>query len=208
MRLLMEELLSYVEEEERDREEMFVPSALALRQKCKLGENDINYIVLAINYDEVNTGKSTYDIKLLGKSMLDWVKSACPVQPIVKKVDSDFEVLHEIKDLLTDSEWTIVLFSDTPLLTNDTLEKSFSFAEENGLNVCKLKRGYIFKTDYVRRIEDIYGVENCSINSEDFLVADSFVSISKVSTILKNRIIDYHMRSGVFIMDRNSTYIC
>lgn len=203
----MEELLSYVEEDEKVRDEILVPSTFAVREKSNLGNHDINYIILAVNYEGINTGKSTHDIKLLGKTMLDWVKSACPEQPNVKKVDSDFDVLRDIKDLLTDSEWTIVLFSDTPLLTNDTLEKSFSFAEESGLNVCKLKRGYIFKTDYIRRIEDIYGVENCLINLEDFLVADNFVTINKASTILKNRILDYHMRNGVFIMDRSSTYI-
>lgn len=202
----MEEVL--MEEEQRvEQEAGFVPMPSFLRERFTLGDKDINYIVLAVDYDNVNMGKSTYDIKLLGKTMLDWVKSACAENPTVKKVYGEFDVVHEVKDLLDDRQWTVVLFSDTPLLTNDTLEKSFNFAEINSLNVLKLKRGYIFRTEYVKRVEDIYCVESCDINTEDFMVTDDFLQISKAVNVLRNRILDYHLRKGVFILDKNSTYI-
>ena len=203
----MEETLIIEEKKMEEREIDLMPSVSFLPDKNVLGDRDINYIVLAVDYEKINTGKSTYDVKLLGKSMLDWVKSACTKEPKVKKVCGEIDVVSEIKDLLDESEWTIVLFSDTPLLTNDTVERSFNFAENSGLNVCMLKRGYIFKTDYVKRIEGIYGVEVCEINSDEFMVVDDFVKVGKAVAVLKNRVLDFHSRNGVFIVDRNSTYI-
>ena len=202
----MEEILT-IEEEMKDIKLDIVPRTEFLLESDSFASRRVNYIVLAVDYESVNTGKATYDIKLMGKSMLDWVKSACVNSPKVKKVKGQINVVQEIKEFLDDNEWTVVLYSDTPLLTNDTVEKSLSFAESNRLNVCKLKRGYIFKTEYVKRIEDVYGVENCEINMDDFMIADDFMQISKVNAILKNRIIDFHLRNGVLIMDRNSTVI-
>ncbi len=202
----MEEILT-IEEEKVDREFDFIPRTEFLMERDVFITRKINYIVFAVDYEDVNTGKATYDVKLMGKSMLDWVKSSCSETPKVKKIKGEINVVQEIKEMLDDCEWTIVLFSDTPLLTNDTVEKSLAFAENNRLNVCRLKRGYIFKTDYVKRIEDVYGVENCEINLDDFMIVDDFMQISKANAILKNRIIDFHLRNGVLILDRNSTVI-
>ncbi|MBP3630503.1 MAG: hypothetical protein J6J23_03330 [Clostridia bacterium] len=202
----MEEILT-IEQEQGDGVMEKTPITDFMYDKNILGDHNINYIVLAVNYDKFNIGKPTYEIKLMGRPMLDWVKSACAESPKVKKVEDDVDIIQEVKELLDDSEWTIVLFSDTPLLTNDTIEKSFAFAEGNGLNVCKLKRGYIFKTEYVKRIEGIYGIENCNINTDEFMIVNDFIQLSKATTILKNRIIDFHLRNGVVVLDRNSTYI-
>ncbi len=203
----MEEVLDVVDEIKDLTEGRLMPYAFADKDELLFDESNINYIVLAVDYAGVNTGKHTYDIKLLGKSMVDWVKSACKTTPKVKPVVGEFNVVQEVKELLDEKEWTIVLFSDTPLITSDTIERSFNFASSNGLNVCMLKRGYIFKTEYVKRIEDIYGVENCTINSEDFTQATTFVEISKATTVLKNRINDFHLKNGVYIIDKNSVMI-
>lgn len=203
----MEEILELVDEFDGLTRRGLDTFALEEAEENEFNGDNINYIVLAVDYDGVNTGKSTYDIKILGKPMIEWVKSACGYAPKVKRIQQECSVVQEIKELLDDRAWTIVLFSDTPLITRDTLEKSFDFASTNGLNVCMLKRGYIFKTEYVKRIEDIYGVENCEINTEDFMETKTFAEISKATSVLKNRILDFHLKHGVYIVDRNSVII-
>ena len=182
-------------------------AVLPFAERINLGEYSIKYIILAVDNKNFNITKPSYEIKLFGKSMVEWVKSACEEVPTVITVECEHDPIREIKPFLGNSEWTIVLYSDTPLITNATISKSFNYCLSRHLNVCKLPRGYIFKTEYVKRIEEVYGLENVSVSQNDFLQATDFNTLAKINDLLKNRIYDFHQKNGVFIMDKNSTYI-
>ncbi len=182
-------------------------SALVQTKKLSLQNKNIKYIVLAVNNPQFKLNKQSFEIKVFGKTMVEWVQSACEVLPVVIKVDYEHNPVQEIKPYLDESEWTVVLYSDTPLLTQDTVAKCFDFAESKQLNVCRLKRGFIFKTDYVKRIEEVYGLESCNINASDFAEAYDFASLNAIQEQLKNRILDFHFKNGVQIVDKASVYI-
>ncbi len=176
-------------------------------EKIDLQKYNIKYIVLAVNNAGFNMGRPSYETKLFGKTLVEWVKSACDANPLVLTVEDDHDPIKTIKPFLDSSEWTVVLYSDTPLITNATISKSFNYCVSKHLNVCKLPRGYIFKTEYVKRIEEVYALESVTVSKTDFVQATDLMSLSNIAEMLKNRIYDFHLKNGVYIMDKNSTYI-
>lgn len=176
-------------------------------EKVELANYSIKYIVLAVNGSGFNMSRPSFDTKLYGKTMVEWVKSACEIQPLVLTVEEEHDPIKTIKPFLDGSEWTIVLYSDTPLLTNSTISKSFNYCVSHHLNVCKLPRGFIFKTEYVKRIEEIYALESVTVNPSEFVQATDFLSLSQIAEIIKNRIYEFHLKNGVYIMDKDSVYI-
>ena len=168
---------------------------------------DINFIVLAVDSPHFGVEKKGYQLDVCGKPMIEWVENACATAPTIKRVPLKFDLLKEIKPLLNDATWTVVLFSDTPLLTRKTVENAFMIAEQKGLNVLKLTRGYVFNTEYISRVEEIFGTETYYLEEEDFIIATNFKQLSIVRDIMRGRICDYFMRNGVDIVDPSSAFI-
>lgn len=175
----------------------------------KLGEPEAgaDFIVLAVDNPAFKISKPSFEIDIYGKTMLEWVKSVCENEPKVRQVEPKHNVLEEIKPLLGEKDITVVLYSDAPLITKNTVNQAISFLLSRGLNVCKLTHGYIFKTEYVKRAFDIFLTETHYFNEEDFLIASNFKQLSLISEIARNRILSYHMTNGVHIIDPSSTHI-
>ena len=172
-----------------------------------LSGKDIGYILLQVNHEEFNTDTPSHLIGLMGKPIASYVKKVCESLPKTIDIEPDDDVISAIKPKLGNHEWTIVLYSDTPLLTYKTLAEAFKVAESNQLNVTKLGRGFIFKTDYIKRVNEIFAPTTLFEDSEDFMVASDFRALATISEIMKNRILDNFMANGVQIIDPSSTYI-
>jgi len=172
-----------------------------------LKEKDIDYILLLVEHEGFNSDTPSHLLNLMGKPIASYVKKVCEKAPKTVEYAEGDDLLSTVQPLLGDSLWTVVLFSDTPLLTYKTLAEAFRFAENSDMNVAKLKRGFILKTEYVKRINQIYAPSTLFADSEDFLMAEDFVSLSKIGEIMKNRILTNFMKNGVQIVDPSSTYI-
>lgn len=183
----------------------FVP--LAERTQKELKERSVDYIMMLVEHDGFKSETPSYLMSLMGKPVSSYVKRVCEKAPKTVEFRDGEDILEAIHPILGDSEWTVVLFSDTPLLTYKTLFEAFNFAENSEMNVLKLKRGFIFRTEYIKRVNQIYTPNTLFADSEDFLVADNFVSLSKISEIMKKRILTNFMNNGVQVVDPASTYI-
>lgn len=172
-----------------------------------LNGKSISFIVLKVDHKDFNFGVPSYLVSMLGKPMVSYVKKACEFAPKTKEVDENADVVSEIKPLLTDKEWTIVLFSDTPLITTTTIAEAFMHAEQKDLNVCKLARGYIFKTEYIERVDKIFEVESFTQETDDYFMVKSLEDLQAASKLMKDRIIKNISSQGVMIIDPESTYI-
>jgi len=75
------------------------------------------------------------------------------------------------------------------------------------LNVCKLSRGFVFDTQYLKTADKIYAPQTHYFEEEDFLAAYNFKQLAIVSDVLKNRILNFHMKEGVRFIDPSSTFI-
>ncbi len=163
------------------------------------GGNDFDVIILKINNPAFKlANKNSYDISILGKSMLDWVKNAvnnynvCEVECEVES--SIFEV---VKPYLKNSKYTIILYADTPLITKNTINDILTYVTGKGLKVCKLNRGFVFDTEYLKTCEKIYSLNTYSFNEQDFMPAINMEELNKITAILQYRINQFHMSNGV-----------
>lgn len=204
------ETFSLVEEESLvlpDDELIVEQKAVTKTQSEDRSNQDLDFIVLAVNNKAFKINKPSFEIEIYGKSMLDWVKSVCISEPKVKEIEVKHNILEEIRPLLGDGEYTIVLYSDSPLITKATIEEAYEFTVAKGLNVCRLTHGFVFKTEYVKRAFDIFSTETYYFNEEDFMIAFNFSQVALIGEIIKNRILNYHMQNGVYITDPSSTFI-
>ena len=105
-------------------------------------------IIIKTSYDKMG---SVGNIGILGKTMLEWVSLSLCDMPY-ECIDNDESValpalIHDYLDM--QKEYTVVLYSDTPLITRKTVSEAVETARLNNLNVMRMTRGFVFKTDYI-----------------------------------------------------------
>ncbi len=157
----------------------------------------VSCFVILEHSPDFGVDKKSFDIEILGNKMFTWVVRACPTIPATIEAERGANVLEIVKPYLRDSEYTLVLYSDTPLVTRGSVDEILDYVHGRGLNVCKLTRGYVFKTEYIKRVNEIFAPQTYYFDEEDFIMAVNFKQLSLVSDILKTRIIEYHMKNGV-----------
>lgn len=167
---------------------------------------DFCSIVLKVKYPEVG---DTAEIEILGKKMLDWVKLSLGDTCIAEAdYDEDQTVPLLIRPYLnTQYPYTVVLFSDTPLISKTSIIDAVEALKQNGQNVLKMTRGFVFKTAFIMSVDKIYTEQTHYLNEDDFVTAFSFKQIQLIGEMLKNRIISLHMSAGVYFEDAATTFI-
>ncbi|MDD2227037.1 MAG: hypothetical protein PHH71_00430 [Clostridia bacterium] len=150
----------------------------------------------------------SYDIDLCGKKTWEWVKLACSgYETKIAHCTPDSDILALVKSLLTNKKYTLVLFSDTPLLTKSTIDEILSFVRMRDINVLNLIRGYVFNTEYIKTAENIKSSIIEKFNEIEFAVADNPKKLEKIAQVLKSKIINYHFSNGVIITSANAVQI-
>jgi len=158
----------------------------------------ISCFVLLENSEDFCVSEKSYNLKILGQPMFTWVARACPAVPVTIECMKGANPLEVIRPYLKNSEYTVVLYSDTPLVTKANVEEILDYVKNKGLNVCKLTRGWVYKTDYIKRVGEVFAPQTYYFDEEDFIMAVNFKQLQMVSEILKSRILDFHMKNGVY----------
>lgn len=163
-------------------------------------------IVLKVSYNNMG---DTSTIEILGKTMLEWVcfslgDSNCETVAYSDSVPLPILVRPYIN---RESDYTVILYSDTPLITRKTVLDAISVLKQKELNVLKMTRGYVFKTAFLLAIDKVYSETPYYFDEEDFMTAFNFKQVALVSDALKNRILSYHMNQGVQFEDPSSTFV-
>lgn len=168
-------------------------------------ENNVFGLILNVEREKMG---NTANIEILGKSMLQWVSVALGDIPHSDINSVGGEVVKEIKPFIRkDSDYTVVLYSDTPLITKKTVGEAIAMIKETGGNVLKMSRGYVFKTSFLSLADKIYSENISYFDEEDFITAFNFRQLGLITDIMKNRILAFHMEQGVHFEDMSSAYI-
>lgn len=184
---------------ENDIEMEIETSTLTLKQKSA-DKNDVLVIILLNKNPNFQAFIKPYELPICGKKMWEWVKLAAEGYDCKTTTCTDeSDILTLIKPLLSDHQWTFVLYSDTPLIKKSTIEEVLSYANFKNVNVLSLTRGYVFKTEYIKNAESIISGQTEYFDEEDFLTVYDLKQLAYATEILNNRIIDFHLRKGVFI---------
>jgi len=171
-----------------------------------MSKETLSAIILKTHYDSMG---STADVEILGKKMIDWVALSLPTNSYaVTAFDDSVPLPILVRPFIdTQSDYTALLYSDTPLMTKKTLLDALATLKASGHNLIKMTRGYIFKTAYLQASEGINAPQTHYFDEEDFITAFSFKQVSLISDILRTRILNYHMERGVYIEDTASVFI-
>lgn len=181
-----------------------------LNENLLLKEDNGDVLVIILLFKNPNFPGilKPHELELCGKKCWEWVELACSnydIKTITCTPETD--VLSLIKPLLSDKKYTLVLYSDTPLLTRNTIEEILNFVRVRDVNVLNLIRGYVFNTEYLKNAEDIKGTLIEKFNEDEFVIAYDLKQFEFVGQVLKHRILDFHLMNGVVITDINSTRI-
>ena len=171
--------------------------------------SDICTVILKVENKSFGSDVKPYNIKLMGKSMIEWLKNAVYDTNIHYASYNFNENFLPIVKNATDanSKYTLVLFSDTPLFERKTFLEIMEYFKLKNLSVLKLTRGYVFETEYLMKIDSLLNPQMEYFEEEDFITCYNLKQTAMVREVLKNRILDYFMKNGVIIEDPTSTFI-
>lgn len=181
---------------------------LSLKEKTKSSGHDVMVIILLEKNANFKNFIKPYELPICGKKMWEWVLIATSGYKYkTTTCTNESDILSLIKPLLEDQKYTAVLYSDTPLLKKSTFEEIMTHMESRDMNVLKLTRGYVFNTEYIKKATQIQSSQTEYFDEEDFMTAYDLKQLSFITDIMKNRILDYHMKNGTYIENPQSVYI-
>ena len=170
--------------------------------------NDVLAIVLLYRNANFTGIIKPYNLEICGKKMYEWaMESVSDFEVKTIACDDHSNIVPLIKPLLNNKKTTIVLYSDTPLITKNTIYEILDYFSIRHLNVLKLNRGWVFDTEYISKAESVSSVITREFGENDFFAVGDAYTLEKATNVLKNRILEFHLHNGVFIEDKNTTFI-
>lgn len=152
--------------------------------------------------------RDIFDLQICGMSLVNWVVRVCGTQPNILKVKKGANALDVIRPYVEAStEYSVVFYADTPLLNKSHINDLLAFVDRKRMNVCKLKRGFVFRNEYISETDEIYSIDEYNFASNDFFVVDSSESFEFAKNILTKKLLDYHKKNGVFFENENTITI-
>ncbi len=152
--------------------------------------------------------KPNADCMLFGRTLEQWVLGAMRGMDAVSADYTEGEdILPVIRPLLLETRpVTVVLYSDTPLLTYSAINGCIA-RFRGGMNALKLPRGWILSTEYAAQCEKIKADNIITLGDEDFVTVFNYNQLAYASDIMRSRINYYHMNAGVRLDDPATTEI-
>lgn len=182
---------------------MEVISKLHILNKLDSYKKSFQVIIL-----DCKPNKNSYNGKILGLSLTEWIKFSCGDLPIGSfKFDEKKNIIEFIKTIeLNKSDYTIILLSKTPLISKQTIDNIMEYVSIKDSNLCKLPVGYVIKNNYLDsdnlNIDSIY-----SQYIEDFYLVETKAQYNYAYSVLRDRINNFHLNNGVEIISPDKTYI-
>lgn len=157
--------------------------------------------------------KTTYKIdfynqKMFGLCSIDYILGAVNgYETKIVDFDKNQDVIDVIKQNLNEKKYVLVLFSDTPLVTKNTINDITDYFLIKSLCALRFNRGYCFSTDYLKSVEKIYCPNEQNFCDEDFLIVKDSASFSECVEVLRNRIVKFHQSEGVLFLSPKNVSI-
>ena len=172
----------------------------------KIDKKEVSFGVLILDCPK---SKNSYNSQILGRTLFDWVAFACKGLEI-KNVEWDGKenILELSKNnIISKTTYTIILLSNTPLISGDTINSIIDYCSIKKVNLCKLPVGYVTRNEYLIK-NTSYSVDSVySQNTQDFYLVETKKQFTEAEDILQERINTFHVRNGVEIRKSKSVYI-
>ncbi len=163
-------------------------------------------IILNVSCPKIGNVAET---QILGKTCHEWVKMSLGGAYAATVPYDGFTPLPQAVRRYLDAEkpYTVILYCDTPLISKKTVMDAVCQLKDSNRNVIKMTRGYVVRTSFLLRVDNIYSEDTRYFDEEDFVTAFDYRQVSMITDILKNRITAYHMENGVQFDDPSTAFI-
>jgi len=158
---------------------------------------------------ETKVHKNSFNGKILGLTLTEWIRFASREYPSqVEKFDEKDNLLTVVREKINkDFDYTIVLMSKTPLITDVTIKNIVEYATFKNVKLCKLPTGYVIENKSFLEQESINVDSVYSQNIEEFYIVETKSQFNYAYKVLQDRINSFHIESGVEIIAPDKTYI-
>lgn len=147
------------------------------------------------------------EIDILGKSSLEWIRNSLKGYNFKEFEYNNEDIVRFIKENVFNKKIVVVLFSNMPLLTKQTLDSYIEYFKIKKLSTLKMPKGFIFDFQYLLTVDKVYNPQTVNLFEEDFISLNSLTDLNLVFNTMKKRILNFHENNGVIIYDENSTII-
>lgn len=145
---------------------------------------------------------------IFGRTMKNWVaKSLDNFETRFVSLGEKDNPLEVVKPFIKDEDFTIVLFADTPLIKNTTVYDVVEYAQTKKLDFCKLPRGFIVSSQNFKSGKVEFSAEPNFVDKQDFFTVFDNSTLCKAKEVLKDRILEKHLKNKVVIDDKFTTFI-
>ncbi len=184
-------------------ESIVLPNTLIKPVNTDWIKDEVLFVVVRAYHDEIV--KNMPDLLLCGKTLLDWVLNAG--SGCERKVIEDCEdIMARVRSISTSKQIIAVFYSDTPLFDKASFNHFCNYFSSRNMNFLKLSRGFIVKTDFLK--SNVAIAQGASaLDDKSLMVADSSKTLNLMSSILYNKILNYHIKNGVIIYGQNTVFI-
>lgn len=159
-------------------------------------KNSDSIIVYLLNLKDTSLAET----KIFGLTMLEWVKKSLVDIPYIEFDYANSDLVSFLKPKLVNAKYSVILFSNTPLITNVSILKIMEYVTIKDINACKFNGGFAFKTEYLMAAKKIVFDSFLPLSGEEFLVVDTASKLKLASRIIHDRIIQKHINNGVDIV--------
>ena len=157
-------------------------------QQKKIDDNSVIIYLLRCNGYETTIG---------GLNMAEWVKKAIKELSYIEIDYDGSDLVDFLKPKLVNAKYSIILFSNTPLITTPAVLKVIEYVVTKQIKACKFNGGFAFNTEYLKTAKQIMFDSFLPLEGEDFLVVDNVGKLKLASKIINERIIQKHIINGV-----------
>ena len=168
-------------------------------------EYKVRAIIFLVESTKIN---GLFEQELLGKKMKNWVLDAVkPLETTFVNLNKNEDFYEKAKQNIKDEDFTICLFSDTPLLKNSTIMEVIDYAQTKDLDFCKLLRGFIVKSKSFISGNITLSAEANFVSDKEFFTVYDENTLCIAKEKLRKQILEFHLKNGVRLEDFNTISI-
>lgn len=147
------------------------------------------------------------ELDICGKTKLEWVQLACVnmLTKVAAEPDED-QFFETLKNLSAGKQYVVVLYSNTPLLKQNTILEALDYISSKNVNALILPKGFIFKAAYLEGGMMSTPVRK-NIAPEQFEEIDTPDAISAACEKIWGEIRTFHKNNGVILKGENTIFI-
>lgn len=164
----------------------------------------VNGVVLRVIDNSI--GDMISSTPIFGKTAEQWAGDAINAPYKIVGASPVLNIADRVKNAIDRSkQLTVILYGDTPLVTEQTINNAVRRLLTQNSNVVHLPRGDVYLTEYLFSLSALYINEPDSGGEFDSITDGE--SFSRISDKLRRRVLAYHANGGAFIRDFDNTYI-